>query len=579
MSENKKDIYFSLFLLFLSILIYTPNTFKIAHDLHLYISNSSIIFDKQDYSNQFIDTLDLKIGFLTQLKILDLNTSNDLNKIFYLILFHTIGFFISIYFLFKKVTNRKIAALASILILTSQLSVYWFPRHIDIVWPFYMVLFLIFFQEKNKYLVVLSSLFLFIAILIKKTNIFIYFFPLIYFLYDKNYEKIIYFYISTIFFYLVYLLIKKNFIYPISIERQNYTILFDFIRKYPTQNIIINFFHFLVTGFFKYFINVDFKSGLLIKNYFLIFGLFGFFFELIKKNIVANKFLILIILLSPSLILVGHFNGRYSQNIIVITILYLFTCIVINRYFSLKKFYLWVSILIIVNIGINFTKKETNLTIKKNYFLKAINQNKFDPPAKTNLYGDQFFYRFYKNYYNNKKIMVANNLLKSSFFYLSNKKIKIFSIPINQIGVLYYWPYYSKTVTGEYYYDYMTLPNSIFSKRPPNHYLPLATLSEQEIIQFYLANNIHELHITSFGHDKHLYDYFKKSKNFKLLKVFKINKKKIYVFNLHNYKYQKRKFEQDVIVDEYFDLIKDQNLKNIYKNKLLGFKPNIDSQL
>lgn len=576
MSVKGRDIFFSIFLTILTILIYTPNIFRIAHDLHLYISNSSIIFNKENFENQFFDTLDLKIGFLAQLKIISLISANDLNKIFYLILIHTIGFFISIYFLFKKVTDHKIAALASILILTNQLSVYWFARHIDIVWPFYMILFLIFFQEKNKNLVVLSSLFLFIAILIKKTNIFIYFFPLIYLFYDKNFEKIFYFYLSTILFYIIFLLFQKNFIYPISIDKQNYSLLFEFIKNYPTQNVIINFFHFLITGFVKYFINIDFKSGLILKNYFLIFGFVGIIFELAKKNSSAYKFFILVILFAPSLILVGHFNGRYTQNIIIIAILYLFACVMIDRFISLKKFFPWALILILANIGVNFSKKETIYSIKKNYFLKMITQNNFEPPAKTILYGNQFFKQYYKNNYKEKKIMLANNLIKSSFFYLSKKNVKFFSIPIDQIGILYYWPYHSKKIEEDYYYDYITLFNSVFTKRPPNHYLPLAVLSEQKIIKFYLDNNINELHVTSFGHDKHLYDYFKNSKNFKLFKVLKVNKQKIYVFKLLNQKYQKRNFQQDIMINKYFDLITDQNIKNIYKKKITSLRSNIN---
>jgi hypothetical protein len=101
-------------------------------------------------------------------------------------------------------------------------------------------------------------------------------------------------------------------------------------------------------------------------------------------------------------------------------------------------------------------------------------------------------------------------------------------------------------------------------------------LSEQKIIKFYLDNNINELHVTSFGHDKHLYDYFKNSKNFKLFKVLKVNKQKIYVFKLLNQKYQKRNFQQDIMVNKYFDLITDQNIKNIYKKKITSLRSNIN---
>ena len=98
-----------------------------------------------------------------------------------------------IYFVGKKFFNKWVGLIASLLVLTSFSVNYWSYRHLDAVWPFFIMLFILFtynaFEKRSMVWFILSGISLGIAFLIKEIVIVFIPLPVLAFIFIRDYRS------------------------------------------------------------------------------------------------------------------------------------------------------------------------------------------------------------------------------------------------------------------------------------------------------------------------------------------------------------------------------------------------------
>lgn len=309
---------------------------------------------------------------------------------------------IMIYFLGKKLFDKWIGFSAALLILTSYSLNYWSYRHIDTVWPFFVLLsicLLVKGLEKQKvFFFVLSGIFLAISYLIKQPAILFLPLPLILlglFAQNRTRKNAL----GVFLFFLVTILIVMPWILYVFNETNNlkFSIIGvgadGFMTK--TSNTAVSSFLFnYLDGFLKYFIG---QSNSIFSNFSLapIFIISWIYtgYKALKREKNSAILFVCFVLLIPYIIIVGSENLRVGQLVIFILLTYLVTanfivasvelvCSILKEKIAIlrKNGHLFLAvpaiILILIQTFIPFKRDKSNIEfIKKSYMYQYINGN------------------------------------------------------------------------------------------------------------------------------------------------------------------------------------------------------------
>ena len=573
----KNDL--TIFLLFtlLIIIFYLPSYFNLAFDLNYYLAQEQISNNEKLFRNSVYD-YNSRTGFLLHIKFLNFLFNYNLSYLPYFFLIYSLFFFFLFFKFIKFLFNFEIAISSSIILIISSTTIFWLPRHIDVVWPVYFLSFIFLFFKKDKATVVLSALFLNLSIYTKGITILFIFFPIFFTLFveKKKLSQILLFYVFfTFFYFLIKILLNYYYSFSSYTYQESLNLIFSFIKNYPTNTLIINFFHFILSGFLDFFWNINAKRGLFFENpilfltaiYFILF-FFRDYFSIQEKKYVKLFYLSFVLFL-PFSIYLGSLGSRYSQNFILIAFLHVFIVLCINQFFKKKYFLPIYFIIIFLSFTFFDTTNRTKKIIQNNYVLNIIAKKKISPIAKVK-------YKNYDSYLNyiktiNKEILIPNVLLLSELIVQTNSKFFLYNLPFNQIAVSNYWPYYDKNLDKRFSYNYLTTFNWRHYKLSENRKLPLALISEERVLNFMSSKNIKEIHITNFSIDKNLLFFFDRSENFKKINEITIGKnknRKVYIYELIIKRKNSHKFLIDPYAIKFLERITDKALKNIYLKKI-----------
>jgi 4-amino-4-deoxy-L-arabinose transferase-like glycosyltransferase len=369
-----------------------------------------------------------------------------------------------LYFIGKKFYGKWIGFAAAFLSLSSYSLNYASYRHLDAVWPFFVMLsmlILYFAFEKRSYTYfILSAIFMSSAYLTKQAPILLFPAAIIFWILigdyrDKKNLK------GSILFICVVLVLISPWVYHVYSQTQNisYSLLGGLGETAAIENMSPNLFTIAnryFNGLLKYF-SYDINSlsyNFSLAPLFILSWLFTFVyaFRKDKPSIILTVF---ILLLSPFISYVGRNNLRVGQLLIVILLSYLVTArflleglrIILNFFLkkerASKRVYVYGSILLILsfvclqNLLPHYSDKANKSFLKHSFFVKKAMGIKVRWQIQ-GLHGELLRRQevvdwMLANLHPNSQIMCDWNMRGRSLYFYSGGKFPIHDMPIVKI--------------------------------------------------------------------------------------------------------------------------------------------------
>jgi hypothetical protein len=330
--EKKFPIW--IFLVLIGIVTFSYTRITISSDLTLYL-NSAINF----YNYGATDILPGRPLFPILMSWVFHFLGTDPLNVFWVIRFFAIANPVLVYFLGKKLFNRTIGFFAGIFVLFSYVVNYWSYRHLDAIWPFFVILGIIFMLkqfEKNKiFWLILSAISFSLAFLTKESSIIFALLPFVLILLKRDYRTRLNFK-KMIIFILVILICVSPFIFDLaqrttrllsagatSITKDSINSSQDSFLTTVAINPITNY----TKGLIKFFYSKNSNSLFTNTNVYIYIGIIVswlyIFYLAIRRNYSALVLTICFLIYSFVLSFTTEKNMRLGQNIIFFLLSYL----------------------------------------------------------------------------------------------------------------------------------------------------------------------------------------------------------------------------------------------------------------
>jgi len=342
-------------LLLIGFITFSTSSIRIPSDMMSYMNIGLNIFKGSGYLNTDLSFALLRgpiFPFLIALSYYLFGISAQ--SAFFVVRIFCILNPILLYFIGKKFYGKWVGLVASLFVLTSYSMNFAAYRHIDVVIPFFIILYIFLtfhaFEKNNLYLFTLSGITLAVAYLTKETAIPFFILPFLMIAFIKDYRDrkkifgalILIFslvFVISIWIFYAYILSgklslfsgalqatpKEEWLFP-SINRKNIVL----ILYYAIKNYLVGLFY-----YYKYSIQPNFSIAVVF--------LFAWSFTLISaiKGSKADKIMILLFLLfSPLISFLGRNNFRLGQGLLILLLSYLVTAnfLIVLGGSTLKKF-------------------------------------------------------------------------------------------------------------------------------------------------------------------------------------------------------------------------------------------------
>jgi len=456
-----------------------------------------------------------------------------------------------VYFLGKNFYSKKVGFCAALLILSSYSMNFWSYRHIDTIWPFFSLLFLLFlykgFRDRKMLYFAIAAVSISLSYFVKQASLLLSPLPFLVWLIVKGYRNKKTF-IGTVLYLLVlitglFLGVWAVYYFTGSLD----IVLLSRGGKTAVESLftqkLFSFARLYFTGIRDYY--TGYSNSLSANFPFAFLFILSWLFVLrkaFKKHSGSIILTISLILLSPYIAFVGKNNLRVGQLLLFISLTYIgiadflldeevnnFIIEVYRRY----KGVVLIAFLVIVEVLFTYNHIKSNLYfLRRTRLVRKIAHLDSKPRIK-GVYGDDFGVPvvarwIMENLPAGEKIMVDWYFYQWALYFYTQGKYSIYSMPIR--GEL------SDLTTGKYWEGMkkdVLLISAWTDKYDPRNSLFL--LSEQELLEKIQERGVRYLVITQRWGP--LADYFYVNSGFEEKISFQTpdrNVKKVIVFAVKN---------------------------------------------